>query len=212
MLSFAYRWLGEKTTHVRALPDYPSYDKDRQCDRNLLHDLWKLLEAADITIAHNGDRHDIKKANARLIYHGFPPPSPSKSIDTFKEAKKRFKFSANNLGHLGVYLGLGDKIKTTGFDLSRRCIAGDLSAWAELKRYNRRDVDLLHAIFLRMRPYMASHPNLNFYTRGDGCPVCQSPNVQARGFNYSRTGKRQRIQCKDCGAWSAAGPLIKLAA
>lgn len=209
MLSFAYKWLGEDETHVRALPDYRGYNRNRKCDRNLVHDLRSVISKADVIVAHNGDRHDLPKLNARLVYHRLPPAYPVKCIDTYKAAKKYFKFTANSLQHLSGYFGLGGKLPNTGFNLWERCMEGDPEAWAVMREYNRHDVELLEGVYLRLRPFMTNHPNLNWITRAEACPSCQSPRVQNRGFNFCKTGKRQRIQCTDCGAWSVTGELIR---
>ena len=51
--------------------------------------LRTLLDMADIVVAHNGDKFDIKKVNTRLLKHGIKQPSPYKSVDTLKIAKSR---------------------------------------------------------------------------------------------------------------------------
>ncbi len=101
MLSFAFKWLGEEKTHVFGLPQYPLYKKDKMNDKQLVESLWKLFDEADIIIAHNGNSFDIKKSNARFIFHGMKPPSPYKSIDTKLVAKRSFNFNSNKLDDLG---------------------------------------------------------------------------------------------------------------
>jgi len=209
LLSFAFKWLGDDAIHVSTLRDCQGYAENKRCDRSLVHQLWTALQAADVIVAHNGDKHDIRKANARFAFHGLPPPSPSRSIDTRKMAKRYFGFESNSLDHLGQHLGLGGKRVTTGFDLHRRAIEGDASAWAELAEYNKRDVELLEQVYLRLRPFMSTHPPLTDYTGEQACPVCQSSNIYHRGYSYMRTGRRRRISCRDCGAWSAMGGIIK---
>jgi hypothetical protein len=104
LLSFAWQWLDEKKIHCRALCDYPSYEKNKTDDSALVKDLHKLFDDADILIAHNGDRFDRRKANARFLGCGLPPPSPFKMVDTLKTARRQFMLTSNNLGLLrGVY-------------------------------------------------------------------------------------------------------------
>lgn len=212
MLSFAWQWLGEETIQSRCLPDYPGYRRNLKNDGRLVRELRDIISQADIIVAHNGDRHDLPKLNARLAYHQIPPCPPVKQIDTYKAAKKYFKFTANSLGHLGTYFGAGSKLPTTGFDLWERCMDGDMEAWPTMREYNEHDVFLLHWCYERIRPFMTNHPRLTDFTKATACPSCQSNNIQNRGFNFTRTGRRQRIQCRDCGAWSATGPLLKDAA
>ena len=83
ILSYAYKWLNDTKVQAKALPDYKKvFKKDSTNDEELLKDLWKILNEADIIIAHNGDEFDIKKINARFVFHGLTPPAPYKTIDT----------------------------------------------------------------------------------------------------------------------------------
>lgn len=207
MLTFAYKWLGEKKTYVKALPDYATYKKDKYNDIELVKDLWKLFDEADIIIAHNGNSFDIKKSNARFIKHKLRPPSPSKYIDTKLVAKKYLKMDSNKLDDLGDYFGIGRKINTGGFELWLGCEAGDKKAWKKMCDYNIQDVVLLEKVYLEMLPYMTNHPDISIHTMGDelGCKNCGGYNNQKRGFTATRgvSGliKKQRYQCQDCGAW-----------
>src|SRR6267154_4477293 len=115
ILSFAAKALGSDRPEVFALPDYNGYKRDKQNDKKLIADLWRVLDKSDIIISHNGDKFDIKKSNARFIYHGFSPPTPYKNIDTLKIARKHFKFDSNRLDSLAEYLGIGRKLPHEGF-------------------------------------------------------------------------------------------------
>lgn len=208
MLSFAWQWQGETKVHCKALCDYPSYKKNKTDDSPLIKDLWKLFDEADILIAHNGDRFDRRKSNARFLGCKLHPPSPYKTIDTLKVARRQFMLGSNSLASLGQFLGLGGKLPTTGWDTWRGCIEGDPKAWSTVKRYNKRDVTLLKGVYEELRPWIPNHPDLRNYTGRTGCPACQSKNVQCRGFNVAKTRKTQRMQCRDCGHWHS-GRIIK---
>jgi DNA polymerase elongation subunit (family B) len=198
MLSFAAKW-GDGKIQCKALPDYPGYKKNRACDKALVTDLWKLMNEADVVVAHNGDAFDIKKANARFIKHGLPPVSPFKSIDTLKIARKHFKFDSNKLDSLGAYLGVGRKLPHTGKHLWLACMAGDEKAWRLMRRYNKQDVALLWRVYMKIRSWAANHPDLRIYSGSDGCPTCQSTNVYRNGKSYAMKTIRQRYHCRDCG-------------
>jgi RNase_H superfamily len=209
LLSFAYKWAHENSVKICALPDYSRYKRNKEDDRELCRDLWKVFDEADIVIAHNCDRFDVRKANARFLVHGMKPPSGYKTIDTLKVARRYFKFNSNKLNDLGAYLGLGEKLPHTGAHLWFGCMEGDIDSWELMKRYNIQDVRLLEKVYYRMRPWITNHPNLNLYTFSEGCPKCRSQHVQKRGFEMRLTTKRQRYQCQDCGGWFSAGPPIK---
>jgi DNA polymerase elongation subunit (family B) len=206
MLTFAYKWLGEKKSYVKALPDYKGYKNDKTNDKRLCKELWELFDEADVLISHNGDAFDIKKAQARFAFHGFSPPKPFKSIDTLKVARRYFKFTSNKLDDLGHTLGLGGKIETGGWELWKGCaVDDDPKAWKKMKLYNKRDITLLEDVYMELRPWMNNHPNYNIYMDTQyNCPVCHSDNLHKRGFAPTRASKQQRYVCLDCGTWSQA--------
>jgi hypothetical protein len=208
MLSFAYKWLGENKVHVKALCDYPLYEANLENDFFLVKDLHALFDEADILVAHNGDRFDMKRANARFLRYNMKPPSPSKTVDTLTVARTYFNLDSNRLNDVGQYLGIGGKIAHTGFDLWERCMRGDLKAWALMKRYNKRDVVLLEQVYLALRPYMKRHPSLTIYDHAvDKCPNCLGGPLHRRGEMVALSRKYQRFQCQACGHWTK-GPLI----
>ena len=199
VLSFSYKYFGDKKIHTRCLSDYPGYKAGSENDEKLIADLWKIFDEADIIIGHNADKFDIKKTNTRFISHGMPPPSPYKSVDTLKIARKAFKFDSNKLDELGRYLGLGRKLAHTGFHLWLGCMQGDMKSWRTMKKYNEQDVALLEKVYLLMRPWASTHPNVN---KGEiACPKCGSFNVQKRGFSYTMLRQKQRYQCLSCRGW-----------
>ena len=205
IISVAWKELYEPNVKCKCIADYKTYKKGEVDDELLVRDTWEVLNRADVGIAHYGSAFDFKKLAARFIYYGLPSPSPYKIVDTKKQASKHFKFDSNSLDNLGDYLGVGRKLATGGFDLWMRCIEdGDKEAWASMKEYNKGDVDLLEKVYLKLRPYIG-HPNLAAISGNPGlsCPSCQSTKVTKRGFTATRTGRKQRFQCTDCGAWSS---------
>lgn len=210
IMTFAAKWGHEKKTKTYALPDYPAYRRDKYNDKHLCHDLFAMLDKADIVVAHNGDAFDIKKINSRLIVNGLKPPSPFKTIDTLKLARRVFKFDSNKLDNLGRYLGEGRKIPNTGAALWRGCVNGDPKAWKTMRRYNAQDVDLLVRVYERLKAWAPNHPDLRMWSERPihSCPTCQTGRLQRRGYNVSKAGKRERFVCLSCGAWDS-GKLIR---
>lgn len=203
IMSFAARWSDEKRTKTYALPDYRGYARHKHNDKAICKTLHEFLDKADIIVAHNGDAFDIKKINSRLAVNGFAPPSPFKTIDTLKIARRVFKFDSNKLDNLGRYLGEGRKIPNTGAALWRGCVNGDEKSWRIMRRYNAQDVDLLVRVYERLKMWAPNHPNLNLYKPKTSvcCPTCESPNVQRRGVMVKLNSRKQRLHCQDCGAW-----------
>lgn len=202
LLSFSYKWLGEKKIHHHSLNEYPGFKKDPTNDKKLVQDLWKLFEEADVIVAHNGDRFDIRKANAKFLEHKLPVPSSYKTVDTLKIAKKYFYLTQNKLDYLADLLGIGRKIQTGGYQLWRSCMAGDEKAWKLMNKYCDHDVRLLEEVYLELRKWHTSHPDLTLYTGERGnCKHCQGKRLQKRGFEYLKVKVFQRLFCLDCGSW-----------
>ncbi len=201
ILSFAYKWLDSKKIHTHALPDYPGYQKNKEDDRGLVAALWGLFNEADVLIGHNGDRFDCRKANARFLVHGLKVPAPYKTVDTLKIARRHFKFDSNRLDDLGRYLGVGRKLPHTGKKLWLSCMQGDEAAWRTMRRYNAQDVALLERVYLRLRGWSTTHPDLEVFTRDLCCPKCQSHRITQQGQKLTKTGHRQQYKCLDCGGW-----------
>lgn len=199
MLTWAAKWLDED----EVIFDSNHLHGDMQNDEHILNNLHGLLDSADIVVAHNGNRFDIPKVNARFIQAGLEPPSPYKRIDTFQVAKRQFGFTSNRLDSIADFLGIGRKLNTGGFKLWERCLNDEVEAFEEMVEYNIQDVLLLEEVYKRMRPWIPNHPNVaNIESKEFACPKCGSENLQRRGFSYTQAGKYQRYQCVSCGGWS----------
>jgi len=198
VMCWAAKWLHKREVFSSALPDYPEYDPENPCDRRVLKELAQLLNEADIVIAHNGNKFDRRKANARFLQNGITPPSPYRVIDTLTESRKHFMFTSNRLGDLGNCFGLGGKMDTGGFDLWKDCMEGNPKAWKKMVRYCAQDVVLLEKVYLKLRPYMKTHPNLSVFEGGLCCSNCGSEKLMKKGKQYTQSGVYQRYKCKDC--------------
>jgi hypothetical protein len=199
ILCFAYKWAEGPKVKAVGLDDMRGYRNDKENDKALVEELWQLLDEADIIVAHNGDSFDLRKINTRFLAHGLKPPSPYKTVDTLKIARKSFRFDSNKLDDLGRYLGIGRKLPHTGFHLWKGCMAGDRKAWDMMKRYNSHDVELLEKVYFIMRPW-GKHPHVNEGIR-ERCPKCGSSEVQRRGYNYTLVSRKQKYQCHGCFCW-----------
>jgi len=199
LATYAAKWLDEREVFAKALPDFPGYKSGSYDDSKLVADLWRLVNEADIIVAHNGDQFDIKVFQARFIFHKLGPPKPFKTIDTKKATKRVARFNSNKLDDLSSLLENEKKIKTD-FELWQNCIDGDPKAWAQMVKYNKKDILLLEKLYLRLRPWISNHPNFTVVNRGY-CAKCGSKNITYRGFMITSTRRYRRFQCLDCGGW-----------
>jgi DNA polymerase elongation subunit (family B) len=209
LLCFSYKWLGGKTRVISQNMLRRGGFRGK-IELGVVKKLWEVLDEAEIVVGHNLDKFDIKKSNAKFIEYGLTPPSPYKTIDTLKIARRHFKFTSNKLDSLGEYLGVGRKVSTGGFELWDKCLQGDQKSWKLMERYNKNDTDLLEKVYLKLRPWSSNHPNIGCLVGKAVCPICGEKNLQKRGFSITSKGKIQRVQCQNCSGWSTIGGVIKL--
>ncbi|CAB4182994.1 Ribonuclease H-like domain containing protein [uncultured Caudovirales phage] len=204
ILCFAYKWLGDDGVTVVGQDDFRSYTPGVNNDFMVVAKLWQLFDEADVVIAHNGDSFDQKKAQARMMAHDLTPPSPYKQLDTKKIAKRYAAFTSNKLSDLAKKFGIALKDDPGGFATWKGCMAGDAPSWAKMKEYNRQDVVVLEELYLKLRPWINSHPAMNILDgRPEACPKCGEGPLEKRGtLKINSASSVQRYRCKSCGGWS----------
>lgn len=205
LMSFAWKWLGQSKINYISRHDFANYV-------DFVQQLRDILDEADIAIAHNGNKFDNKMANRFFVKSYITPPSPFKSIDTLAVARGAFKFQSNSLNDLAEFLDLGKKESITYADLEDEFMSDNPSKkiLKLMEKYNKKDVDLLESVYLRLRPFIKNHPNLGDIARLYGvCPKCGSSELQKRGFNHSASGDKQRYQCMNCFGWSNESSIKK---
>lgn len=202
VLTWAAKWLNEDAIATDALSIENLANED---DHDICLSIWELINQADIVIGHNGRRFDLPILNSRFVYHGFVPPSSYKIVDTLDIAKKYFGFPSNSLDSLSSYLNIGRKIDTGGFQLWVDCLAGDEEAWEKMIDYNIHDVDLLESVYLKLRAWDKSHPNVTLYSPSAdlACPCCGSKAMSLTGTDvFTGVSRFPEYRCDDCGKLS----------
>lgn len=203
MICAAYKELGKKrVSAVSVLDDPARFELDHKDDYHVIEHMHEVLSGADAIIHHYGDAFDIKKFNARAIYHGFGPLPNIIQIDTKKIASAKFKFTSNKLDYLGEYLGVGRKIPTDNA-LWLRCEDGERKAIKEMVKYNKQDVQLLEDVYEILKPFAPARLNLNHFSSGMVCPTCGSEHLIRHKRRLTRAGAMIQVQCQDCGSYSS---------
>lgn len=196
MMSYAAKWYQDK----RVVFQSTFHDGQEE----MLKGISSLLDQADAVVTWNGDGYDFGHMNREFLLAGIAPPSPYRSIDLMKVAKKQFNFMSNKLDHVAQQLGVGAKVKHAGFPMWIDCMNGDPKAWSKLRTYNKADVTLMEPIYERLLPWIKNHPNVNLYSddpTSPACPKCGGLDIQRRGYAVAVTGRFQRYQCQGCAGW-----------
>lgn len=187
ILCVAYKWEGKKMQFIRS---HKNGD-----DKAICAEMSRLFNEADVIIAQNGDQFDLKKINARLAFHGFPPPHPYKTIDTLKILKRNFGLTRNSLDFVCKYFGFGSKTKHDGIDMWDNCMNHpNHPDWKVMEKYNKQDVLLLEKLYHKIKPWHKTLPKID-----NVCIKCKSPKGHWRGWEFSNGLKLRRWQCNDCG-------------
>lgn len=170
----------------------------------LVLECWSLLDNADVVVAHNGKRYDIRKVNGYFLQYGLPPPSPYKVIDTLQIAKSKFNLPFNSLAYLAEFLGVTQKIDTGGLDLWIRCDQGDQEALDKMLEYNIGDIDTLREVHKRLIAWDNNGVNMaNYEDEHDAvCTNCGSDDIQSVEGKFVHTVQRKYslYRCNNCKA------------
>jgi len=199
MLCWSAKWLFDKNTMSAVLTPEEAVSQD---DKRITEILWDLINQADIVIAHNALKFDIKRINTRFLIHAMPPPAPYKVIDTLLHLRNQFANSSNRLDAINNKLGLQRKMNTGGFELWSSCCDGQLLALRQMELYNIQDVIALEEHYLRIRPWIQPHPNIGLYIL-DGverCPSCGSDDLTFGGDYCTTVNVFTAFRCKSCGS------------
>jgi hypothetical protein len=170
--------------------------------QEMLRRTWEAYDQADVLYGHNVAGFDTKNLNAEWLTMGLNPPSPFKTLDTLKEARKTFGFESNTLASLTDRLGIATKTDKYNVEMARNACAGSKPDQRRLKAYNVGDIHASEQFVDRLRGWIPSHPH-NVVGTIDDRPTCN----QCWGDNLTRNGTRlaQLItytlwRCSDCGA------------
>jgi len=197
LLSYAYKWLGDKEVQGNVLTPGEAIDAN---DSGLCMELWELVEQADAILYHNGLNFDLPLMKARMIVNGLPPIRKVKSIDSLQMVKE-FKFNSNKLNSLCRQLDIGGKLEHSGISLWIDCMKGDPDALKHMFEYNKVDVQILEDLYLYIRPFSTRHPNMSVEL-GDKvrCNICCSDKVRSTGNLVSTNLSVFEEYSCECGA------------
>ena len=223
VICVGYKWLGKKaellTVFDEKFKPMIRENKDgsitlRQIDDyDIMVAMRDILDEADIVVGWNSKKFDVKKVQARMIALGIEPPSPFKQVDVMQEKGKVASSNSYKLDDTGEEWGIGRKLKHEGWELWYESVKGTQTAINKMHRYCRQDVNLTEKAYLKLRPWMATHPNLNWYSRDiKACSACGKENTLIkRGFQPAGQRRRQIYHCAPgrggCGKY-CTGELI----
>ena len=211
VLCWAAKWLGEENVITDAIWNHHEVVNEGD-DYEVCKSLHELFDQADIVIAHNGNSFDIPTMNTRFLYHRLAPNKPYKKIDTLSILKRNFNLPSNKLSSAAIYFGLPNKMDPGGFYTWRGCMNGDVESQTHMMDYNIQDVITLESLYLLLRPWHNTHPNVSLYydDKTNRCPCCGSQDIYTSLDDVVTAAVTQypMVICNSCGKVSKhAGKL-----
>lgn len=207
LLSYAAKWCGgEGTIKENDVAYLDIRDKeDVNDDKEILQELWNLLDECDIVLTKNGKRFDIKKINARFVMQGMKPPSHYAHIDLEEVIKRNFGFTSRKLEYVAEKLNVEfkklDHKNYAGYKLWKACLQKELAAFVECEEYNKHDVLATEELLYKLMPWDQKLPKFSLYTESEQFVCnCGSHNIVKVGYCYTGLSKFTKFQCEDCGA------------
>lgn len=197
VLSVSATWLYSGKVESWCLTPKEAKTRD---DIRIVREAWKLLEKAEVVIAHYGRRFDMPKLNSRFLFHGLKPPTPYKIIDT-KSDIPTLGMTSKKQDYLSRFTGQKRKLDTD-YQLWIDCDEGDPKALKRMEQYNRGDVMSLEAVYTILRPWISGHPNLSVFEDhpSDRCPACKGSLTVTNSRWPTTYYLYPTWRCKTCGA------------
>lgn len=195
IICIGYKWEGEDEVKIL------KWDENMD-DKAMLEEFIKVADKADEIIGHNGDRFDMKWLRTRCIYHRIPMMPTYKTLDTLKKARSGFNFNSNRLDYIAQFLGVGAKIKHSGFDMWKKVMANDQEAMKEMCDYCVGDIVVLEDVYKAMQSYITPNTNAGAINGNAkySCPTCSTEKVSLYKNTFTARGTISRImECDCCG-------------
>jgi uncharacterized protein YprB with RNaseH-like and TPR domain len=159
MMCFGAKWLGQKSVIFKSA--------HHDGKKAMLEELHKLMDEADVLVGWNSASFDHKHINREFLENEMLPPSPTKDLDLMTVTKANFQFPSNKLDYVAQKLGVGSKVKHSGFELWIKCMEGDEKAWREMKKYQIQDVQLLDSLYDILLPWFPGSGSVTSKERQD---------------------------------------------
>ena len=187
VIVIAYKWLGKKGVHSL------NWGLKEQNSGPMIEAFTKIIESADLAIAHNGNSFDCRHLNTQRLLHNQPPVNWPSTDDSLHLFRSKFYFPSYKLDYLAKILTGSGKAPMGFQDWVNVVERKDPEALAKMERYCRRDV-------LKLAQTLA--PALKFFKFKDpklACPECSSRHSISKGYENTNGKKLQRRKCMDCG-------------
>lgn len=206
IMGFGAKWLNERS--VRWWSEY------HHSRTEMLQAARDLLDEAQVVVHYNGNTFDTPWIQGELAREGIDAPSPFKQIDLYRVFKKNMRFISHKLQYVAGALLEDSKVQHSGHQMWVDCLEGDektkAKAWADMRKYCKKDVALLEPLFHKAKPYFPASVNFAIFEHGGDeirCQKCGSDEfIRPKGTAYTAQRAYPQWYCKPnlggCGGWT----------
>lgn len=192
IICIAYKWEHEKRTRCLVFDI-----KTQNCDK-IIEEFSKIVEKADVAIAHNGDGFDVKQINTQRLMARKPPICWPTTEDSLKQLRQIFYFPSFRLDYIAKTLLNHGKSPMAFQDWVDIVEHRSKKALRKMVKYCKRDVDILAEAYGEVKPFLKPKVNRALITKED-CDQCGSSHAHSRGTVTQSGGVFKRFQCQNCG-------------
>jgi DNA polymerase elongation subunit (family B) len=203
ILSAQWAWNNERTVHGK-LADIKKRD-----DSQVIKEVTKLIEKADLVVGHNIRKFDLRWLAGRAALLGLPPTRSKfvKHIDTMKLAKEALYLNSYKMDYLCKKFGIKGKVKTSFSDWMAILEVDKNPNLAKtraeyLLKYGKNDIIMNRQLLFKLLPHIKLTKKIEMMLHGTAvnCPECQSFKVHFNERKVLQSGDvKLRFRCKDCG-------------
>lgn len=198
ILSYCGMWLHDGEPFYQDLRGRDPYD-----DKELVEQLWTLLDTCDVLVTINGKKFDVRKIHYRAMAHGLGRPRAYQHCDAQRLSKTYSMPDSHKLEHISKVYGHSYKEghgKFPGIELWRECLQDNIEAWKEMETYNKQDVVATAEVYKKIRGWGYPGVDLSkFYKDQKRCVHCGSKQVQkVPGDIHMQANSYRQYRCAGC--------------
>jgi len=204
IICICWKWNEEKEIHSL------DWGIKKQNSSTMIRNFAKELEKADIAVAHNGKRFDVRHINTQRLMHSQAPIAWPTIEDSLSQFRKYFYLPSYKLDYLAKTLANGGKDKMIFQDWIDIVEGKKVKSLDKMVKYCKKDVLLLEKVFNRAKAFFQPKVNASLIA-GTGryaCPRCGSVKVAFYGYRRTLARAYHRIRCNSCGS-VYVGPSVR---
>ncbi len=196
LVTFGYQWEDNRRddheTHTITPIDFDGNY------REFLLEVHRILSSADTWVTYFGKGFDLKMLNSYFLEAGLEPLPPIQHVDLYFTVRNNLLLHSHRLENVARFLGCPYEKTDILPRTWRAAFAGEREAVEYIRDHCLRDVQILAWIYPKLRPFVRLHPRVGEI---GACRFCGTDALQRRGYNITKNGRKQRVQCVACGAW-----------